>query len=529
MSRSRLRAAALDHNDSFSFANVTVDGYSGEELNEGYQTGIVLKWGPTGATQLTLASADGAITQDGIGLVTFNGQVRANNDVEILGDLTVLGTTTEIDSQKMTVTDPITTLNSSGTELLSDWAGLTLHDADGYNRIGWNFDGYWAVSSAFTPGSDANPDRALAFLGTGVTNGDLSSTTSNNSGADHIGNTAVGNLISTNVQDALEELQGDIDDIYAGNWDLKGTTSLTFMINRDATGIVDEDACLILKGGDGTDIIDGYLCTITDSVNGDRMQFSMYQAGSLISPDVHIGTLGLTDDLDALLTFNAGDGASAHQAVIELLGTEDSLHYTADHHTFSGPVRLTGNEVVDGYLYAYGNVVLGNSLGVDTLDINATITSDLVPTDETYYVGTPTNKWIDGYFDFFVPANYTPVGDNYSLEGHLKGIDAALASITSAPHGVYIVTTAEGTTNSVDSARAVDQGDQTDLTSYSDVQFRDDILIYLDGQLLMNDTAKRANTGAVVNDVARDTADPSVLLFSRNIKKGSVLQIVVNC
>jgi hypothetical protein len=529
MSRSRLRAAALDHNDSFSFANVTVDGYSGEELNEGYQTGIVLKYGPTGATKLTLAAADGAITQDGTGLVTFNGNVHANNDVQILGNLTVMGTTTEIDTEQMFVTDPITTLNASGSELLSDWSGLSIRDTDGYNRIGWSFDGYWAISSGAVAGMDANPNRAIAFLGTGVTNGDLSSTTLNNSGADHIGNTAVGNLVSTNVQDALEELQGDIDNIYAGNWDLKGTTSLTFMINRDATGAVDEDACLILKGGDGADIIDGYLCTITDSVNGDRMQFSMYQAGSRISPDVHIGLLGLTDDLDALLTFNAGDGANARQAIIELLGTEDSLHYTADHHTFNGPVRLTGNEVVDGYLYAYGNVILGNNLVGDTLDINATIISDLVPTNDTYYVGLPANRWIDGYFDFFVPTNYTPVGSNYSLEGHLKGIDAALASIAAAPHGTYIVTTAEGSTNTVDSARAVDQGDQTDVSSYTDIQFRDDILIYLDGQLLLNDTAKRADNGSVVNDVARDSATPNLLRFSRDIKKGSVLQIIINC
>jgi len=526
MSRSRLRAAAIDHNDSFAFANVTVDGYSGEELNEGYQTGIVLKYGPTGATKLTLFAADGGIQQDGVGLVSFNGNVHANNDVQILGNLTVMGTTTEIDTEQLFVTDPITALNASGSELLSDWTGLTMRDADGYNRIGWSFDGYWALSTAAVAGMDADPDRAIAFLGTGITNGDLSSTTSTDSGADHVGNTAVGNLVSTNVQDSLEELQGDIDNIMAGDIDLKGTKSLTFMINRDATAGVDEDPCLILKGGDGAALIDGYLCTITDSVNGDRMQFSMYQNGSRISPDVHIGLRGLTDDLDALLTFNAGDGANARQAIIELLGTEDSLHYTADQHTFFGPVRLTGNEVVDGYLYAYGNVVLGNLLAGDTLDINATITSDLVPTNNTYYVGLPANRWIDGYFDFFVPTNYVPVGSNYSLEGHLKGIDAALAALTTFKHGTYVITPAEGTSNTVDSARAVDQGTLVDVTSYTDAQFRDNVYIYLDGQLLLNDTAKRANNGAVVNDVARDTADPSLLRFSRDLKKGSVLQIV---
>lgn len=526
MARSRLRASALDPNDSFAFANIVVDGYSGEEINEGYQTGIVLKYGPTGATKLTLFAADGGIQQDGTGLVTFNGNVHANNDVQILGNLTVLGTTTEIDSQKMVVTDPITTLNASGTELLSDWTGLTLRDTDGYNRIGWSFDGYWAISSAPVPGSDTVPDRAIAFLGAGVTNGDLSSTASGNSGAGHVGNTAVGNLTSTNVQAALEELQGDIDTIMAGNIDLKGTNSLTFMINRDATAGVDEDPCLILKGGDGTALIDGYLCNITDSVNGDRMQFTMYQNGSRISPDVHIGTRALTDDLDATLTLNAGDGASAVQATIKLLGTEDRVEYTADQHTFNGPVRMTGNTVVDGYLYANGNVALGNDLA-DTIDINGTIISDLVPTNNTYYVGTPTNRWVDGYFDFFTPTNYTPVGSNYSLEGHLKGIDAKLATVTSFTHGTYIFTAGEATANTLDSSRAVDQGLQADVGSLSDTQFLNNVYIYLDGQLLLNDSAKRASNGAVVNDVARDTVTPSLLRFSRDVKKGAILQIVI--
>jgi len=271
MSRSRLRAEALDRNDSFQFANVTIDGYSGEELNEGYQTGLVFTNGPLGPTTLTFAAADGAITQAGSGQVLFNGEVRANSNLRVLG-----------------------------------------------------------------------------------------------------------------------------------------------------------------------------------------------------------------------------------------------------------------NSVLDGYLYAYGNVVLGNNLVGDTLDITATIISDLVPQDAAYQLGTPTDRWLDGYFDLFSPTYYTPIGSNYSLEGHLKGIDAALAGVAGFKHGTYIVTAAEDTSDTVDSSRAVDQGIQTDVGSYTDTQFRDSIYIFLDGQLLLNDTAKRANNAAVVNDVARDTVNASLLRFSRNIKKGSILQIVIN-
>jgi hypothetical protein len=263
MSRSRLRATALDPNDSFSFANITVDGYSGEELNEGYQTGIILKNGPAGATQLTLFAADGGIRQDGIG------QVR-----------------------------------------------------------------------------------------------------------------------------------------------------------------------------------------------------------------------------------------------------------------FSGPVHAANSMLVDGYLDAYGAVALGNSAS-DTLYVGATIVSSLLPENNLHLLGDPTQRWIDGYFDFFVPTSYTPIGSNYSLEGHLKGIDAKLGTVASFTHGAYIITVGEAGSNTLDTARLVDQGLQTDVSSLTDTQFRDNVYIYLDGQFMLNDTAKRASNGAVVNDVARDTVTTSLLRFSRDVKKGAIVQVVI--
>jgi hypothetical protein len=108
----------------------------------------------------------------------------------------------------------------------------------------------------------------------------------------------------------------------------------------------------------------------------------------------------------------------------------------------------------------------------------------------------------------------------------LNGIDAALSSLTSFKHGTYIITSVEATANTLDSARAQDQGVLVDVTLYTDNQFRDNVYIYLDGQMLLNDTAKRATNGAVVNDVARDTANVSLLRFNRDIKKSAIVQIV---
>lgn len=526
--RSVLRADQLDSNDSFSFAQVTIDGYSGGDINDGYLTGLVLTDGDGGANTLEFHADDGEINQIGSGQVSFAGNVDAasgidvtggnlfvQNNATIEGDLTVNGTTTYVNTDQMLVTDPITIINASGTELSSDWTGLSYRDADGYNRLGWSFDGYWALSSAFNANSDANPDRAIAFLGAGETNGDLSSTGAGDSGASKIGIETIVGLAATNVQDALEEINDDLTDLETG------TTNLTWHVNKDAAAITDEDACLILSGGSGTRLVDGYLCTITDDVNGDRMRFVMYSDSTQQDTIVHLGEYGDTSALDAYLAFNTGDGGTAYQAQLHADGTGDLIYSTESEHIFStGDVLINNDLQVDGY------ATLGN-VADDHLIVNSTIYSDLNPQDCTHQLGDDTHRWLDGYFCLFTPTNYTPVGSNNSLEGHLKGIDNALISVTlNPPRGVYEVTLAEAIADTIDTSRAVDQGDQTTLGGLTDEQFRDNIFVYRNGQLMYNDPASAANTGAVVNDVARQTGSLNNLLFSGNLRFRAVVQIV---
>ena len=212
--RSLFRPDQLDSNGSYNFAQLVIDGYSGGDLDDGYLMGLVLTDGYTGGSEtLRIDAHDGAINQIGTGQVTFNGNVHAAQSVIIDGDLTVQGTTTTIDTEQMIVTDPITVVNASGSEAQSDWTGFSARDVDGYNRIGWMFDGYWAISSSAVDVSqpDASPDRALAFLGDGYTNGDLSSTTDSDSGADKIGVTAISGVNGDSVQSVLEALDSAID------------------------------------------------------------------------------------------------------------------------------------------------------------------------------------------------------------------------------------------------------------------------------------------------------------------------------
>jgi len=538
--RSVLRPDQLDRNGSYNFARVVIDGYSGGYLNDGYLMGLVLTDGYLGGAEtIRMDAHDGAIHQIGTGQVSFAGNVDAENGLDVTGnldvtvnayihgstvidgDLTVLGTETIINTQQLYVEDPIVVINDQASES-GDWSGLSARDGDGYNRIGFVFDGggvgaldgYWALSVMADAIPEADPTRAIAYLGAGDAYGDLSSTLSGNSGASKIGVTPAGGIVSTDVQAALEELESEIIGATSG------TTNISYTINTDATAGSDENPCLIAKGGDGTALIEGYMCLITDSVVGDRWQLQIYQGGVRQTTDLHLGPSGLTEDIDAILTFNAGTGGATNTAEIKLDGTTDMLEFTATAHQFSGDVTVQDNLTIDG------NTTIG-SASADQVALNATIITDLVPVDDAYYVGLTSNRWIDGYFSFFSPTNYSPVGDGDSLEGHLKGIDAALGNVLVAPpRGVYVITSGEGASDTLDSSRAVQQGTVINVSGLSPTEFRDYIYIYRNGQLLYNDSASAATTGDVVNDVARQTGTLNMLLFSSNLKTGDIVQIV---
>lgn len=202
--------------------------------------------------------------------------------------------------------------------------------------------------------------------------------------------------------------------------------------------------------------------------------------------------------------------------------------------TFSGNVDANNGLDVSGGnlnvltdLNVSGNSILGSD-AYDQLNVRATIISDLVPTNNLYNLGTTSNAWFDGYFKLFTPVNYTPVGDIHSLESHLLGIDAGLNMATSIepPRGTYIVTSSEGSSDSIDSTRSANIGVSVGVAGLTDVQFRDFILVYLDGQLLINDPSPATNKAAVVYDVARKTGDLKTLLFSSNIKTNQKIQII---
>jgi len=144
------------------------------------------------------------------------------------------------------------------------------------------------------------------------------------------------NSSSTNVMSVLDDLDAAIT--AAGS----GTASTTYIINTDATGAVDEDSCLIVKGGDGAgSIISSRFCQ--DS-SAQKIQVYTDDDGTQVSPTFSIGDQNTSvANLDATLEL-----ASTNSAAGVIVGSVGWSVTGADTHgdfLFGGAGLTTGSFV----------------------------------------------------------------------------------------------------------------------------------------------------------------------------------------
>ena len=78
----------------------------------------------------------------------------------------------------------------------------------------------------------------------------------------------------------------------------------------------------------------------------------------------------------------------------------------------NGNLYVTGNIVADGNVTIGGNITIGDEL-TDTLTINASITSDLIPEENNIYdIGSPSLRWNNIYVNNFNTSSFnTPTLD----------------------------------------------------------------------------------------------------------------------
>ncbi len=156
--------------------------------------------------QLVLHPADG--TNPGgvsIGAQNFAGNKTFDDNVIITGDLTVNGTTTNINTTNLDVTDANITINNGGTQASADAAdsGLTVEMSDATDvRLGYDstLTSRMKVGDVGSEAEIATVSHAQALTNKTIVVASNTVTTA-----------ASGNLIATELNAALAELQTDID------------------------------------------------------------------------------------------------------------------------------------------------------------------------------------------------------------------------------------------------------------------------------------------------------------------------------
>jgi len=238
------------------------------------------------------------------------------------------------------------------------------------------------------------------------TESELGSVTGGASGADLIGFTSTGNLASDNVQDALVELQGDIDDIVSGGLDITHSMDDAY---DDGSIVEVDDSTVDFRLADTKQFVvsDGTspFFSITrndstgDTISVDSDVFDVNSASG--------ASISTTDSNLALETLTSGDASITSAGEINLTSTgNQSLESAAeltfkDQHLTAGiPISETGEVELVGYTAT--SIVGALNEALSTASSSATIGD---AEDGTYTDGlfvdfvdtTPTGTAVDRF------------------------------------------------------------------------------------------------------------------------------------
>jgi len=132
--------------------------------NSAYVSGI------TGtANQITVSGATGSVTLSLPSTVTVPGSLNVTTDLTVTGNLTVNGTTTTVNSNTMTVDDPIIVLGTSG--------GVPISASDGGKDRGIAFTYFSGVGITGFFGYDASANQFVALSNATITSDVVTSVT----------------------------------------------------------------------------------------------------------------------------------------------------------------------------------------------------------------------------------------------------------------------------------------------------------------------------------------------------------------
>ena len=317
--------------------------------------------------------------------------VTIGNNLTVVGNLEVQGTTTTVDSTTISLGDNIIELNGSGAAN----GGLLVKDVTNPNQVSGSL--LWDSTNDYWKGGALGSEvKFLRATGDAVVSGSAQITLTS---ADNTGfNTSYVAEDSSNLYytDARVKTK------------LNAETVVSSSAQISSYGVFAE-----LNG---------------DSLVSSSAQISSYGVFAELNGDSLVSSSAQISGYNTFLEIN-GDGV--HSGSAQVVSALDSQNVNLGGISGSS-LDITGNAKIDGNLVLGGNITIGDA-STDTISFGGEVSSHILPdVTNTYDLGSPTNRWRDLYLSGSTIDLGGTLIQRESGTGNIQFVDEATSTVLSA-------------------------------------------------------------------------------------------------
>ena len=317
--------------------------------------------------------------------------VTIGNNLTVVGNLEVQGTTTTVDSTTISLGDNIIELNGSGAAN----GGLLVKDVTNPNQVSGSL--LWDSTNDYWKGGALGSEvKFLRATGDAVVSGSAQITLTS---ADNTGfNTSYVAEDSSNLYytDARVKTK------------LNAETVVSSSAQISSYGVFAE-----LNG---------------DSLVSSSAQISSYGVFAELNGDSLVSSSAQISGFNTFLEIN-GDGV--HSGSAQVVSALDSQNVNLGGISGSS-LDITGNAKIDGNLVLGGNITIGDA-STDTISFGGEVSSHILPdVTNTYDLGSPTNRWRDLYLSGSTIDLGGTLIQRESGTGNIQFVDEATSTVLSA-------------------------------------------------------------------------------------------------
>jgi hypothetical protein len=337
------------------------------------------------SNEIVTAVTDNTVT------ISLPDDVTIGNNLTVVGNLEVQGTTTTVDSTTVTLGDNILELNGSGAAN----GGLLVKDVTNPNTISGSL--LWDSTNDYWKAGALGGEEEILLRNThGVVSqsAQITLTSADNTGFN----------TSYVAEDSSRLYYTDV----RVKTKLNAETVVSSSAQVSAYGVFAE-----LNG---------------DGLVSSSAQISNYNTFLEINGDSVVSSSAQISNYNTFLEINGDSVVSSSNQVVSLLDSED-----VNLGGISGSsLDITGNTKIDGNLVLGGNITIGDASS-DTISFGGEVSSHILPdVTNTYDLGSATNRWRDLYLSGSTIDLGGTLLQRKSDNGHIQFIDSATDTVLSA-------------------------------------------------------------------------------------------------